>query len=110
MGQRPLAVLALGFLVMTAGLDQASAACEAAPGSAYRTTKIRLGESLGGSNVNPRNGSGLPRRRLAYTVFPGSNSNPAWPVSGNDLDARAQALLSGVGAWSRVKSCMGARR
>jgi hypothetical protein len=70
---------------------------------------IRLAENLGGSNVNPRNGSGMPRGRFAYVVFPGSKSNPAWPVSGTDLDARAQALLSGVGGWARVKSCIGPR-
>ena len=70
---------------------------------------IRLAENLGGSNVNPRNGSGMPRGRFAYAVFPGSKSNPPWTVSSTDLDARAQALLAGVGGWGRVRDCIGTR-
>jgi hypothetical protein len=70
---------------------------------------IRLAEHLGGSNVNPRNGSGMPRRRFAYVVFPGSKSNPPWPMSATDLGERAQSLLSSVGGWPRVKDCTSPR-
>lgn len=70
---------------------------------------IRLAEHLGGSNVNPRNGSGMPRGRFAYVVFPGSRSNPPWRVSDTDLDTRARALLSDIGGWARVRDCVGTR-
>jgi hypothetical protein len=75
---RLLAMLVLGFLVMTAGFDPASAACDAAQSSAYRATKIWT----------------IPNGRTYF-------------VSGTDLDARAQSRLSGVGGWAWVKSCVG---
>jgi hypothetical protein len=38
---------------------------------------IRLAENLGGHNVNPRNGAGMPTGRFAYVVFPRSKATPA---------------------------------
>jgi hypothetical protein len=79
------------------------------PNAELGEVSIRLAENLGGSNVNPRNGSGMPRGRFAYAVFPGSKSNPPWTVSSTDLDTRARALLSGVDGWARVRACIGTR-
>jgi hypothetical protein len=63
---------------------------------------IRLAESLGGENVNPRNGAGMPGGRFAYIVFPRSHERPKWPVSPARLQARVNELLDGVGDWERI--------
>jgi len=67
---------------------------------------IRLAENLGGTNVNPRSGAGMPRGRFAYFVFPRTKANPAWPVSSEQLQGRAQELLAEIGGWERVKPCI----
>jgi len=67
---------------------------------------IRLAENLGGMNVNPRTGAGMPRGRFVYVVFPRTKSDPAWPVSGEQLQKRAQELLISIGGWERVRACI----
>jgi hypothetical protein len=97
-------------LSLDTGKESAFVIADAGPRDAdLGEVSIRLAENLGGANVNPRNGSGMPRGRFAYVVFPGSKSNPPWPVSVTDLDARAQALLSAAGGWARVRDCAGTR-
>lgn len=71
-----------------------------------REVSIRLAENLGGQNVNPRNGSGMPRGRFAYVVLPKSKSAPPWPVSAEDLRRRGAAALSAVGGWAAVRACI----
>lgn len=70
---------------------------------------IRLAENLGGMNVNPRTGAGMPRGRFVYLVFPRTKSDPAWPVSGDQLQKRTQELLASVGGWEKVKACVSPR-
>lgn len=60
---------------------------------------LKLASELGGTNPNPRDGSGMPKGPFQYLVFPKSRLNPAWPQSPTALDTRARALLSGVGGW-----------
>jgi hypothetical protein len=97
-------------LSLETGKESAFIIADAGPRDAdLGEVSIRLAENLGGSNVNPRNGSGMPRGRFAYVVFPGSKSNPPWPVSATDLHVRAQALLSAAGGWARVRDCASAR-
>jgi len=67
---------------------------------------IRLPENLGGANVNPRTGAGMPRGRFAYLVFPRTKSNPAWPVSSEQLQKRTQESLTAIGGWDRVRNCV----
>src|SRR5215468_11134730 len=64
---------------------------------------IRLAENLGGMNVNPRTGAGMPRGRFVYLVFPRTKSDPAWPVSSEQLQRRTQELLTSIGGWERVR-------
>lgn len=66
---------------------------------------VKLAENLGGKAVNPRTGAGAPRGRFIYVVFPGSKSQPAWPVTVADIDTRANDLLNAVGGWQAVLDC-----
>jgi Fungal chitosanase of glycosyl hydrolase group 75 len=67
---------------------------------------IRLAENLGGSHVNPCTGAGIPRGRFAYLVFPRTKASPAWPVGSEELQDRVRELLTGIGGWERVTSCI----
>lgn len=67
---------------------------------------IRLAEKLGGANVNPRNGAGMPRGPFLYVLFPKSRSAPAWPVTLEQIDGAAMMALSAIGGWERVLSCV----
>lgn len=67
---------------------------------------IRLAENLGGRNVNPRNGAGMPRGPFAYVVFPKSKSQPPWPVTAEQLQQRVQEQLIAIGGWERILPCL----
>jgi hypothetical protein len=67
---------------------------------------IRLAENLGGHNVNPRNGAGIPRGPFAYVVFPRSKAQPPWPVTAEQLQQRVQELLTAIGGWERILPCL----
>jgi hypothetical protein len=69
---------------------------------------IRLAEKLGGVNVNPRNGSGMPRGPFLYVVFPRSRSTPRWPLTTEKMDELATSMLTATGGWDRVLACVGA--
>jgi len=70
---------------------------------------IRLAENLGGRNVNPRNGAGMPRGSFAYVVFPTSKSQPPWPVTAEQLQQRVQERLTAIGGWERILPCLSQR-
>ena len=67
---------------------------------------IRLAENLGGRNVNPRNGAGIPRGPFVYVVFPRSKSQPPWPVTVEQLQQRVQEQLTVIGGWERILPCL----
>jgi hypothetical protein len=67
---------------------------------------IRTAEGLGGRNVNPRNGAGMPRGRFLYVIFPRSKAEPAWPVSPEQLATQTGELLDALGGWDRVLACV----
>ncbi len=67
---------------------------------------IRLAENLGGANVNPRTGSGMPKGPFLYVLFPKSRLTPAWPVSAETIAEKAHALLAAAGGWERVMPCL----
>jgi hypothetical protein len=67
---------------------------------------VRLAENLGGHNVSPRHGTGAPRGPFVYVVFPKSKSQPPWPVTAEQLQQRVQALLTALGGWDRIISCL----
>jgi hypothetical protein len=69
---------------------------------------IKLAENLGGIDVNPRTGAGMPRGPFAYVVFPGSESAPPWPLTAVQMQGRCDAELAKIGGWAVVLACLGA--
>ena len=63
---------------------------------------IRLAENLGGRNVNPRNGAGVPPGRFLYTVFPKSKQQPAWPLTPDRLETLVEDLIGAIGGWEQI--------
>jgi hypothetical protein len=67
---------------------------------------IRMAESLGGQNVSPRTGAGVPRGTFMYVIFPRSRRRPAWPVSMESMTAALAELVQSVGGESVLRRCM----
>lgn len=67
-----------------------------------REVSLQLAADLGGVNVNPRNGAGVPQGPFAYVVFPFSKSRPAWPVTLEQIERRVGEELARVGGWDRI--------
>jgi hypothetical protein len=67
---------------------------------------IQLATRLGGVNVNPRNGGGMPRGPFLYALFPGTRSTPKWPVTSDAIEAGANAALAAIGGWDRLLACV----
>lgn len=63
---------------------------------------MRLAESLGGVNVNPRNGEGIAPGAIQYLIFPCSRLDPPWPQSLEALAKRANELFDAIGGWPDV--------
>ncbi|WP_206238974.1 hypothetical protein [Novosphingobium terrae] len=63
--------------------------------------------ALGEGPPNARNGEGLPRGRIAYTVFPHSREsiNIGWPIDPDRLKAEALRLLAATGGESGMRAC-----
>jgi hypothetical protein len=76
------------------------------PDAPLGEVSIRLAENLGGMNINPRTGAGMPRGRFVYLMFPRTKSDPAWPVSNEQLQRRTQELLASIGGWERIRACV----
>jgi Fungal chitosanase of glycosyl hydrolase group 75 len=100
-----------GDLALARNLDNgrrsAAIVADAGPRDAgLGEVSIRLAENLGGRDVDPRNGAGMPNGRLVYVVFPESKERPAWPVEVSRLEARAGELLDAVGGWERILACV----
>ena len=60
---------------------------------------LRLAESLGGVNVDPRNGDGIAPGAVQFVVFPNSRFDPSWPQPPEALELRARQLLANIGGW-----------
>lgn len=72
------------------------------PDAPLGEVSICLAESLGGKNVNPRNGNGAPKGRILYLLFPHSKAERPWPLSNAAIKERADRLLESVGGWEAV--------
>ena len=101
----------MGDLVVARNLSNSkvSSAIVADVGPAHARlgeVSIRLAERLGGSHVNPRNGSGMPKGSFLYMVFPMSHAKPKWPVSVDQIDALALSKLDAIGGWDRLLACV----
>ena len=68
---------------------------------------IKLAENLGGQNVNPRNGKGMPGGTCVYVVFPKSHFTPKWRLTTKQIEDKSNQLLSEIGGWERILECVG---
>ena len=75
--------------------------------AALGEVSIRLAENLGGANVNPRTGAGMPKGPFLYVLFPKSRATPPWPLTSESIDRLATSALSAIGGWERVLACVG---
>lgn len=66
---------------------------------------IALAEGIGGKNVNPRNGSGVPKGKILYIVFPYSSRNHLWPLTNDEIKRASETLLDSVGGLDVVVAC-----
>jgi hypothetical protein len=71
---------------------------------------IFLGNALGGSNPNPRTGSGAPEGEIIYVIFPYSKNSPAWPLSQEEIQSKVTKLLSTIGGEKTIKHCFNAHK
>ena len=63
---------------------------------------LGLAEALGGVDVNPRNGDGIPPGPFQVMIFPGSRLDPPWPQSAEAMQARAERCFADVGGWPAI--------
>lgn len=90
------------------GEESAFIVADAGPrNAALGEVSIRLAENLGGRNVNPRNGTGVPKGQFLYVLFPKSRFSPRWPVNAEEVNRKSQSLLQDVGGWERLVPCVG---
>lgn len=66
---------------------------------------IALAEGIGGENVNPRNGAGIPSGKILYIVFPYSSRSHAWPLTNDEIKRASEDLLESVGGRDAVLAC-----
>lgn len=64
-----------------------------------------LASALGGNNLNARTGSGLPKGKVIFIVFPGSAKKPSWPVSYIELKSMAERKLNEIGGKEKILTC-----
>lgn len=67
---------------------------------------IKLAENLGGHNVNPRNGQGMPKGTFIYVVFPKSHFTPKWRVTIEQIKEKSDQLLADIGGWQKILDCV----
>jgi hypothetical protein len=79
---------------------------QGAPNHELGEVSIKLAENLGGHNINPRNGHGMPTGPFVYVVFPRSLFTPKWRVSPERIQARSDELLAELGGWQRILDCV----
>jgi len=85
------------------GKTSAAIVADQGPSSApLGEISIKLASNLGGTNPNPRNGSGAPTGQIQYVLFPGSRQRPAWPLTATQIDDLAAAALQEIGGWSAI--------
>jgi len=66
---------------------------------------IALAERLGGTNVNPKNGAGVPKGDIIYMVFPNSSRSFKWPLSDAEIEQHANQLLRQAGGEEALMDC-----
>ena len=71
---------------------------------------IALAENLGGENINPRNGAGVPHGEILYVVFPYSSRDHRWPLSIEEIERHATSLMREAGGIEAIVACVNALR
>ena len=66
---------------------------------------IALAEGIGGKNVNPRNGHGVPEGNILYIIFPYSSKSNPWPLTNDEIRRASEAFLNSVGGRESVLKC-----
>lgn len=66
---------------------------------------ISLAEGLGGDNVNPKNGDGVPPGEVLYIVFPYSSRVYGWPMGPEAISAAANKLYNAMGGDNAILAC-----
>lgn len=66
---------------------------------------VALAEGIGGRDVNPRNGSGLPPGKVLYILFPNSSRSNTWPLTIGKIKQASEAVLEAVGGMHSVMEC-----
>lgn len=69
---------------------------------------ISLAERLGGQDVSPRTGAGVPQGRILYILFPYSGRDHKWPLSYQQMSEAVEGLLRSAGGLDAVLSCVNA--
>lgn len=97
----------IGFALNTAnGKASEFLVADAGPSDAkLGEMSIALATALGGTQPNPRTGSGAPSGKILFMVFPRSRHQPAWPVSAAALAAKSQGLLDKAGGMAALSDC-----
>ena len=63
---------------------------------------LALAAALGGTEPDPRDGSGVPPGPLQVVIFPYSHKQPAWPRTLDDIQQQASDLLQSIGGWPTI--------
>ena len=69
---------------------------------------LALWTALGGQDVNPRTGAGLPAGDVLYVIFPNSRNDVdvRWPRETSDIAAQVSDLLDRIGGLDAVRACL----
>ncbi len=96
-----------GFAInMDNGNSSSFVVADVGPSNAHLgEMSIALGAALGGESPNPRTGSGTPKGKIAYIVFPYTKATPKWPVEQSDINEKVTALLASNGGVEMLQAC-----
>lgn len=66
---------------------------------------LSLAQNLGGTQPNPKTGSGLPKGDIVFVVFPKSKASPAWPLTAQQIESKAEDHLRKTGGVDAIIHC-----
>ena len=66
---------------------------------------MALAESLGGQDVNPRNGTGSPKGNILYVMFPYSSRDNPWPLNKQEIQKIGEQLVESIGGPKSILTC-----
>jgi hypothetical protein len=76
------------------------------PSAKLGEISIALGEALGGSNINPRNGKGAPKGEIIYVLFPMSSRQHEWPQKLADFESITSEILKADQGLLELLDCI----